>query len=133
MQNITLDLLLSRKEQSEKDKLKVALYYSKALNGNIEIHKLKTREVIRILDNLDFKNFEETVMMNCKLIYKHCPIFKSKELQEAYDVAEPYDVVLEVFNDNIGEITKLSEKILSLYGIGNDDGIIIEEVENIKN
>ncbi len=71
-----------------------------------------------------------------KIILKHCPIFKEKELQTAYGVAEPHELVIKVFDENLGEIGKLAEKILGIYGLADEkkkSNLIEEEVEEIKN
>jgi len=134
--NITLDMLIARKEQSNNDKMKVVLFNSEVLGGTIEVKKLKARDVIKIMDSTDNKSTEEAYNANCKLIYKHCPILQDKELQAAYEVAEPYEVVVPVFEENLGEINKLSNFILSLYGLTDSEQFskaVEEEADDIKN
>lgn len=134
--NITLEMLIAKKEQSNNDKMKVVLFNSEVLGGTIEVRKLKARDVIKIMDSTDSKSTEEAYNANCKLIYKHCPILQEKELQEAYEVAEPYEVVVPVFEENLGEINKLSNFILSLYGLADSEQVnkaIEEEKDDIKN
>lgn len=134
--NITLDMLIARKEQSNNDKMKVVLFNSEVLGGTIEVRKLKARDVIKIMDSTDNKSTEEAYNVNCKLIYKHCPILQDKELQAAYEVAEPYEVVVPVFEENLGEINKLSNFILSLYGLTDNEQFskaVEEEADDIKN
>lgn len=134
--NITLDMLIARKEQSNNDKMKVVLFNSEVLGGTIEVRKLKARDVIKIMDSTDNKSTEEAYNANCKLIYKHCPILQDKELQAAYEVAEPYEVVVPVFEENLGEINKLSNFILSLYGLTDSEQFskaVKEEADDIKN
>nr|DAP92279.1 MAG TPA: protein yqbN [Caudoviricetes sp.] len=134
--NITLEMLIAKKEQSNNDKMKVVLFNSEVLGGTIEVRKLKARDVIKIMDSTDSKSTEEAYNANCKLIYKHCPILQEKELQEAYEVAEPYEVVVPVFEENLGEINKLSNFILSLYGLTDSEQVskaIEEETDDLKN
>ena len=134
--NITLDMLIARKEQSNNDKMKVVLFNSEVLGGTVEVRKLKARDVIKIMDSTDNKSTEEAYNANCKLIYKHCPILQDKELQAAYEVAEPYEVVVPVFEENLGEINKLSNFILSLYGLTNSEQFseaVEEGADDIKN
>lgn len=134
--NITLDMLIARKEQSNNDKMKVVLFNSEVLGGTIEVRKLKARDVIKIMDSTDSKSTEEAYNANCKLIYKHCPILQDKELQATYEVAEPYEVVVPVFEENLGEINKLSNFILSLYGLTDSEQfskVVEEETDDIKN
>lgn len=134
--NITLEMLIAKKEQSNNDKMKVVLFNSEVLGGTIEVRKLKARDVIKIMDSTDSKSTEEAYNANCKLIYKHCPILQDKELQATYEVAEPYEVVVPVFEENLGEINKLSNFILSLYGLTDSDQFnkaVEEETDDIKN
>lgn len=134
--NITLEMLIAKKEQSNNDKMKVVLFNSEVLGGTIEVRKLKARDVIKIMDSTDSKSTEEAYNANCKLIYKHCPILQDKELQATYEVAEPYEVVVPVFEENLGEINKLSNFILSLYGLTDSDQVskaTEEETDDIKN
>ena len=129
-------MLIAKKEQSNNDKMKVVLFNSEVLGGTIEVRKLKARDVIKIMDSTDSKSTEEAYNANCKLIYKHCPILQEKELQEAYEVAEPYEVVVPVFEENLGEINKLSNFILSLYGLTDSEQVskaIEEETDDLKN
>lgn len=134
--NITLETLLARKQQSENDKMKVFLFNSEVLGGNIEIVKQKARDIMKIMDSTDERGMEASNEMNCKMILKHCPIFREKELQTAYGVAEPHELVTKVFDENLGEIGKLAEKILGIYGLADEkkkSNLIEEEVEEIKN
>lgn len=126
--NITLEMLLARKEQSNNDKMKIAYFNSEVLGGTIEVVKLKARDVLKVMDNVDDKSTDGAYRANCKLIYKHCPLLQKKELQDAYEVAEPYDVVTPVFDENLGEINKLATFILGLYGLAEN-----EDIDDIKN
>ena len=126
--NITLEMLLARKEQSNNDKMRIAYFNSEVLGGTIEVVKLKARDVLKVMDNTDDKSTDGAYRANCKLIYKHCPLLQKKELQEAYEVAEPYDVVTPVFDENLGEINKLATFILGLYGLAEN-----EDIEELKN
>lgn len=134
--NITLEMLIAKKEQSNNDKMRVVLFNSEVLGGTIEVRKLKARDVIKIMDSTEDKTTEAAYNANCKLIYKHCPILQEKELQATYEVAEPYEVVVPVFEENLGEINKLSNFILSLYGLAEEEKaskVLEEEVDDLKN
>lgn len=134
--NITLEMLIAKKEQSNNDKMKVVLFNSEVLGGTIEVRKLKARDVIKIMDSTEDKTTEAAYNANCKLIYKHCPILQEKELQATYEVAEPYEIVVPVFEENLGEINKLSNFILSLYGLAEEEKaskVLEEEVDELKN
>ena len=135
--NITLEMLLARKEQSNNDKMRIAYFNSEVLGGTIEVVKHKARDVIKIMDSAQEKTTEAAYNANCKLIYKHCPILHDKELQKTYEVAQPYEIVIPVFDENLGEVNKLSNFILNLYGLGAEDDkaskVLEEEIEDIKN
>lgn len=126
--NITLDILLARKEQSRKDKIAIKLFYSNVLNGNIEVQKQSLFKILNKLDGInEEKDITENLRNTCNLILEHVPLFKNKELQTEYDCVEPTDIVVEIFDNNIGEINKLASFILEMYGLTNG-----ESIENIK-
>lgn len=49
--NITLEILIAKKQQSENDKMKVVLFNSEVLGGTIEVVKHKAKDVIKIMDS----------------------------------------------------------------------------------
>ena len=53
-----------------------------------------------------------------RLIYTCCPLFKAPEFRDVYTAKEPYDVVEAIYSNNVLEFSKLTEKILNLYGFG---------------
>lgn len=123
----TLDALLSRAEQSRADKTALFFFSSEELDMELPLVKLRLTEFLNMLDNVDdIATMSEHLEYYKELIYKHCPLLQRKELRDAYDCAEPYDVVVRVFNDNMSEISKCASTITSIYGLG-------DEVEQIKN
>jgi len=90
-------------------------------------------------ENLDKIEMKENVATdglrgNIELIYRHCPDFAKKELQEAFNCVEPYDIVLKIFDSNIGEIGDFSNYIFSLYGLGKYEENKENEIgDGIKN
>ena len=56
--NITLEILIAKKQQSENDKMKVVLFNSEVLGGTIEVVKHKARDVIKIMDSTEEKTTE---------------------------------------------------------------------------
>ena len=62
------------------------------------------------------------------MIYISVPLFRSAQLQEAYEVAEPSDIVTLLFEQNLTAITSLGDKIAAMYGING-----AEAVEELKN
>ena len=108
--------LKARRENGEQ----IKEYKSEFLGGNIMVKKISPYKVMEILDKIEMKENAATdgLRGNIELIYRHCPDFAKKELQEAFNCVEPYDIVLNIFDNNIGQIGDFSNYILSLYGLG---------------
>ena len=118
---ITLDDLLRRKEQSQDDKLKIVFIHSNYLNGDLEVRKMRSIDLMKSLDRLeDINSPVENLEFSVNLIYNHCPLFKDKSLQDEYECVEPTDIIYKVFDDNIGEIGELANSIMGLYGINDN-------------
>ncbi len=128
MEKITLEKLLDRKKEHKEE---IFEYNSKILGGTIDVVKMKLRDVLAILEKVNLNKTEDAIRGNCELIYKHCPLFRDSELLETYEVAEPYDIVLEVFEQNSGEINNLCAFIFNLYGLAEDG--IEQEYGDLKN
>ena len=130
---ITIESLIQRAEQQKNDKIKLKEVYNEMLGGDIVIKRVPLTQVVGLLDKLDNKNLKlsDCIEMYKELIYKCVPIFQNKELHEEFGCAEPYDIVTEVFNDNVEEINKMAEEILAMYGMS--DNPIKELEEEIKN
>ncbi len=93
-------------------------YYSDYLQETLEVKRLPLNKVFQLMSGADKLELAEAFDLNLQLIYESCPILKDKELQEAYDVVEPTDIIVKLFDDNIGEINKLALFILAQYGLG---------------
>jgi hypothetical protein len=132
-ERITIESLIQRAEQRKNDKIKLKEVYNETLGGNLVIKRVPLTQVVGILDKLDGENLKlsDCIEMYKELIYKCCPILQNKDLQEEFGCAEPYDIVTEVFEDNVGEINKLAEEILAMYGMA--DNPVKELEEEIKN
>ena len=119
MKRLGLSDFLELKEKRE-NKEQIVEYKSDFLNGSIMVKKISPYKVTEILDKTD--EIEGGAMTkgakaNEELIFKHCPDLQNKELIKKYGCAEPYDIVLKVFDNNIGEVGKFAEFILTLYGL----------------
>lgn len=133
---ITIESLMQRAEQRKNDKVKYKEVYNKMLDGNLVLKRISLSQVADLLDKLDDENIKlnDCIEMYKELIYKCCPILQNKELQEEFGCAEPYDIITEVFEDNVGEINTVAEQILEMYGMAEEHKSIIKEVEEeIKN
>ena len=125
MKKLTKELLLERAtKKSEENKYKE--YPCEFLGGSLIIKRLPLTQVCDMLDQSANASTTDSLNLYKELIYKSVPMFKDEQLISAYDCIEPYDVVTAVFEDNLGELTKLAEFILTLYGLQD----VEDEVKN---
>ena len=117
---LTIEDILKNKKIVEKKKNEP--YFCKMFEKEIDIEELPVSKIAEILNNAQN---EEAMRADYELIYESCPIFRSKELQEDYEIKDPIMIVEKVFNKNLIEINNLAKFILSRYGYG-------EEINNIK-
>ncbi len=124
--------LKARRENGEQ----IKEYKSEFLGGSIMIKKISPYKVMEILDKIETEENAATngLRGNIELIYRHCPDFAKKELQEAFNCVEPYDIVLNIFDNNVGQVGKFATYILSLYGLGkyeeNKENEIGDDIKN---
>ena len=124
---LTLEDLITRKTQSENDKLKIKEIYVQNLDGNIVLQKSSIAKVIDLMDNIEnADSIKEGYEFQKQLIYMHCPVMHDKQLQDIYECAEPYDIIDKLFGDNVGDVSKAAEEVLNFYGLA-------DEVDKIKN
>ena len=118
-EQVTLEKLFSKKMDNEKKNSKE--FYSQELGGVIEIKKIPIRKIIGLLNECQTDDIQIGFELNQHIIYMCCPIFQNKQLQEQYEVVEPFEIVGKIFNENIGEIAKLSGAILEFYGLSGEE------------
>lgn len=128
LKKATLEALLERKMQRDKDNFGVKVVNVPSLSMSFTIVKQPLGAVSDILDDLqtDKIKFSETMDIYKRLLYLCIPLFHDEKLQKAYDCVEPYDVVTAVLEDNIGEIRNIAVEILDLYGFA-------ELLDTVKN
>lgn len=127
MKKATLEDLLARAEQAQKDRMRTKNVDVKKLGLSLTIVKQPLNVVSKIMDAAkQVDTIEGSIDVYKELIYVCCPLLHDKKLQEAYDCHEPYDVVSAVLDDNIYEIQTLATKILDMYGMN-------EIVQSVKN
>lgn len=118
MKKLTLADLMARKEQGAADKLAFMQIDVPSLGGALEFKKLPLARVLDMIDaSGDNPSTKESFQFSCELVYRHCPVLQSAELREAYECAEPYDIVPAVFDENLGLISELAEQLLGFYGL----------------
>lgn len=119
MAKITLEELALRKQQGNLDKVQVKVYNSKELGGEIELVKISLKKYLEMTNGMSTDNAEDGIELMCSIIFESCPFIKdnSKELMEMYDVKVPTDLPLYMLNENMKELTEISELINSFFGI----------------
>ena len=124
MAKATIEALLARKD---KDVLKTKEVHVPALDMDFVVEKKPLSVVAGFFDDMRADmSFSKSIEIYKELIYTCVPLFHDKKLQEAYNCAEPYDVVPAVFDDNVMAIQDLGNEILSLYGFDE----LIQQVKN---
>ena len=118
MVKATREALLER--ASKKEDKTYSTYESEALGLAFTVKRLPVARLMAIMD-MGEETAEGGLETSKQLIYESIPALQDKELQEAYGCVEPHDIVLGVFDDNLGEVEKLVEFINSQYGLTVDD------------
>lgn len=111
VKKLTLQDLITRKTQREKDILRVQEVYIEELEGTIEIRRPNEDIIMETMDMIQSESVKDVVNAYDFLIYNSAPILKSKELHEAYECVEPMDIVKELLslNDRLGIGSKVME------------------------
>lgn len=117
---LTLDALISKKMQREQDKLELKPCYVPCLDAELMLKKIPVPRITSMFDNLDGESMASGVDFNVELIYASCPLLQDHALHEEFGVVEPYDIVLAVFDDNLGAMEKVAVEILGFYGLGKE-------------
>lgn len=113
---LTLNDFIAKAKQKEQDKFKAKAVFIESLEGEVMLQKIPINNVLVAIDRITTDDSMQNIIDVYKqLIYDSIPMLKAKELQEQFNLAEPFDIVLELFELN--EITKLGEEIQSLYGL----------------
>ena len=116
MSTLTIEDILNNKKIVEKQKQEK--FFSKTFNKEIEVADISPERILSIVNS---SSEDEPLRADYELIYECCPIFKSKELYEAYsEIEDPVLLVEKVFNKNIFEIDSLAKFILKKYGYYGD-------------
>lgn len=126
LKRATLESLMQRAQQRKDESTGYKEYESEILGETLLIKKLPLTRVCEIMDMYDDDTVLEGLELNVQLIYESIPLLQDKNLQDAFGCIEPFDIVTKVFDDNMGEMQRLNEAILSMYGLGS-------LVDNLKN
>ncbi len=115
---LTAEMLLEKKNIIEKTR-NGDVFESEFLDAKISIKRLPLEEVYEIMQDESKSSFKK----QCELVYMSCDCFRDKKLMDEFEVKEPYDIVGAIYSNNAVEFSKLTEKILSLYGFGVETDI----------
>lgn len=87
-------------------------------DSNIVVNKLSDSKILDLMDEMDEDStMKENILVFKEMVFESVPMLKDKELIGTFELSEPIDIVTKVFE--IGEIIKISEELLDLYGLGD--------------
>lgn len=122
----TLESLIERAQQRKEAKTEYKEYFCETIGETLLIKKLPLTRICEIMDMYETDTLKEAMELNSQVIYESVPLLQKKELQDAYECIEPYDIVVKLLDENMGEIEKLCKTILAEYGMA-------ELADDIKN
>ena len=115
---MTLNDYIAKAKQKEKSVKEFKNIILNNLDGEIVIKKLDDGKILDLMDEMkEDASMRENIGVFKEVVYESVPMLKKKELVENFELTEPIDIVTKIFE--IGEIIKISEKILDLYGLGD--------------
>ena len=126
MKKATKESLIARAQAKKANEIKYIEYDCKAIGETLMIKKLPITRIADIMDMTEEDSLRANMELNAELIYASVPLFHDKELQEAYDCKEPTEIVMKVLDDDLGEMNRICNRILDMYGLA-------DTVEDIKN
>lgn len=126
---LTLDALIAKKEQRDKEKYEVHKVEIPSLDGYLQLEKIPLTRVASLMDGTGGESMADNLAFDIDLIYACCPMMRNKELQAAYEVKEPTDIVCALLGDNMGEINLIVTAILGMYGL-DDTGTLKDAIKN---
>ena len=121
----TSNELLRRIEENRNRRRGEHNIYSDFLKMELPVRMIPIAEFLEIISNIDPQDFSQQIEAYKHLIYNHCYMLHNKDFQSD-DYAEPYDVVLDVFGNDVQAIADFGEKISALYGLAE----IKDEIKN---
>ncbi len=127
IKKLTLQDLIAKKViKDEQKNLKKDIFVD-GLDGEITFDKPLEDDVLATMDKITKDaSTQDTVNAIASLIYKCCPIIRTKELQDAYGVKDPKDIVKELFT--LSERDKIGQELLEMSGVKAKE--IEEKIKN---
>ena len=116
LKTLTLNDYIAKAKQKEKS---LTEFKNVTLGeSNIVVKKLSDGKILDLMDEMDEDStMKENILVFKEMVFESVPALKDKELLKAFELSEPIDIVTKVFE--IGEIIKISEDLLDLYGLGD--------------
>lgn len=122
MKKLTLDDLISKKEEFKNKKNKEVKIFVDELDGYIIAKKPGRKEILAAR--------EMGADGDCFLVYDSVlePNFKSEELQKAFEISSPMDIIREIFLE--GTITNIAQILIESAGYKEGTVKIVDEIKN---
>lgn len=115
---LTLNDFIAKAKQKEQDKFKAKSVFVPSLDGEVIMQKISINKVIDAMDKIDADDsMANTIDIYKGLVYDSIPLLKEKDLQEQFNLPEPFDIVTEMFE--LGEILDLGNEVLKLHKLDN--------------
>lgn len=121
---LTLEELVAKKMQRDKDKLAVKAIYIESLGGELIFKKIKDTELLELAGRIEDYKVSELYPVFTEMIYESCDMLQSEELHKKCDVIDPYDIVPALLP--INDVIEVGTKLLEFFEVG-------EKVEKVKN
>lgn len=110
---LTLEALLSEKKLTQPKKW---TFDSTILGYTIQIDKISPTKISSIVKDMQDNTIDDYT--GCQmLIYECVSLFRAKELLKKYSPVEPFEVVNDIFDCDMGEIYALGNQIAANYGL----------------
>ena len=115
---MTLEELIDKKtELLFKKTIEVEI---ESLGGTLVFKQIPLSAIVRTIDDV-FSVHGRSVMAISEavkmLIYDSCLLLQNKDLQAAYECAEPYDIVEKIFGNDFMAIGKIGDELLKMYNV----------------
>ncbi|KAA3381240.1 hypothetical protein GMD24_10890 [Phascolarctobacterium faecium] len=115
---LTLEELIDKKtELLFKKTIEVEI---ESLGGTLVFKQIPLSAIVRTIDDV-FSVHGRSVMAISEavkmLIYDSCLLLQNKDLQAAYECAEPYDIVEKIFGNDFMAIGKIGDELLKMYNV----------------
>lgn len=118
---LTLEALIAKKEQRKAERYEIHKVEVPSLGGYLQLEKIPLARVAGMMDDVGGQSVVDNLNFEIDLVYACCPMLRNKELQAAYEVEAPTDIVCAVLGDNMGDLNLIAATILDMYGLADVD------------